>query len=479
MNLATISAIADELAEVLTGRRFGRIFSLSKLSVAIDLRLPGSLYLFVSVEPAAPRMYLIERRLKEVERASVHLSPFALLVRKRLSGARVTLVRQVANERVVAIDLEGVSESGEQTKNGFIAQLTGRSANLFLLDAGGKIVDRPRATNGPGQQVGDEYRPPERMGPPSERQNAEPQAAGPGPISGQLDLFYLEREEKARIHSLASTARARLKQESARKRRLLDRMRTDLAEHGEAEHWKRLGDLLLANVANAIREGGKVTVTDYFSDDASEVVIEIDEEDSITGAAEKFFRRYTRARNAVGEIEGRIKATQEELDTLERHGAELEYAITSGDEEFLRQASGAATQKSSARGASTAPTGTRKFISSDGMEILVGKKSTDNDQLTFRIAKSLDLWMHAADYPGSHVVVRNPNRKEIPQRTLLEAAQLAAFYSRGKSQVKAAVHYTQKKFVNKPRGAAPGLVSLAKFKTVLVEPKVPEGVVLV
>jgi len=92
--------------------------------------------------------------------------------------------------------------------------------------------------------------------------------------------------------------------------------------------------------------------------------------------------------------------------------------------------------------------------------------------LTFRTAKSLDLWMHAADYPGSHVVVRNPNRKEIPQKTLLESAQIAAFYSQAKSQAKVAVHYTQKKFVNKPKGAATGLVSLASFKTILVEPKI-------
>ena len=86
------------------------------------------------------------------------------------------------------------------------------------------------------------------------------------------------------------------------------------------------------------------------------------------------------------------------------------------------------------------------------------------------IRELIDTWMHAADYPGSHVVIRNPNRRDVPQRTLVEAAQLAAFYSQGKTQPKAAVHYTQKKFVNKPRGAAPGLVSLATFKTILVEP---------
>jgi predicted ribosome quality control (RQC) complex YloA/Tae2 family protein len=80
--------------------------------------------------------------------------------------------------------------------------------------------------------------------------------------------------------------------------------------------------------------------------------------------------------------------------------------------------------------------------------------------------------MHAADYPGSHVVIRVPNRKEVPNQTLLEAAQLAAFYSDARDVPKAAVNYTLKKFVNKPKRAAPGLVSLASFKTVLVEPGV-------
>jgi len=154
----------------------------------------------------------------------------------------------------------------------------------------------------------------------------------------------------------------------------------------------------------------------------------------------------------------------------------LESAIENGDEDLVTEFVGAKKPKAvqKVRGGGETSSFARSFISSDGFEILVGKKAKDNDQLSFRIAKSLDLWMHAADYPGSHVVVRNPNRKEISPKTILEAAQLAAFYSQGRNQTKAAVHYTQKKFVNKPRGAAPGLVSLASFKTILVEPKVPK-----
>ncbi|MBK9529720.1 MAG: DUF814 domain-containing protein [Acidobacteria bacterium] len=103
---------------------------------------------------------------------------------------------------------------------------------------------------------------------------------------------------------------------------------------------------------------------------------------------------------------------------------------------------------------------------------MVGKKAKDNDLLTFRVAKSLDTWLHAADYPGSHVIIRGQGRNPVPDRTLVEAAELAAFYSDARDHPKAAVRYTQRKFVSKPKRAVPGLVSLASFKTILVDPKV-------
>jgi predicted ribosome quality control (RQC) complex YloA/Tae2 family protein len=91
--------------------------------------------------------------------------------------------------------------------------------------------------------------------------------------------------------------------------------------------------------------------------------------------------------------------------------------------------------------------------------------------LTFKIAKPGDLWLHAADYGGSHVVVRNSTRKEIPPRTLIEAAQLAAYFSQAKKDPKVDVHYTERKFVSKPKKSKPGLVRLQRFRNITVEPK--------
>ena len=87
-----------------------------------------------------------------------------------------------------------------------------------------------------------------------------------------------------------------------------------------------------------------------------------------------------------------------------------------------------------------------------------------------KVAKPNDLWLHAADYGGSHVVVRNSTRKEIPHRTLIEAAQLAAWFSQAKKDPKVDVHYIERKFVSKPKGAKPGLVRLQRFKNITVQP---------
>jgi predicted ribosome quality control (RQC) complex YloA/Tae2 family protein len=102
--------------------------------------------------------------------------------------------------------------------------------------------------------------------------------------------------------------------------------------------------------------------------------------------------------------------------------------------------------------------------------VLVGRSARDNDQLTFRVARPNDLWLHAGDYPGSHVIVRNSSRSEIPHRTIIEAAQLAAKFSQASKDSRVTIHYTQRKFLTKPKGAAAGLVRMSSFRSITVEP---------
>ena len=106
------------------------------------------------------------------------------------------------------------------------------------------------------------------------------------------------------------------------------------------------------------------------------------------------------------------------------------------------------------------------------MEIWVGKNSRENDVLTFKLANPDDFWFHVAEYGGSHVVLRNPERlSSAPQQSLREAAEVAAYFSQARNANKVEVHHTQRKYVSKPKGSKPGLVQLREHKTVSVRPR--------
>ncbi len=239
-----------------------------------------------------------------------------------------------------------------------------------------------------------------------------------------------------------------------------------MENHGDADNWKRFGDLILANLANAERRAGKIIVTDYFDENLPQIEIETEENLSFTEAAEKYFKRYTKARNAKEEISKRLSITNAELEQFANEKERIETAIAEKDEEFFKfeTENEKGNPKNLKNKLHDSKSKSRSFVSSEGFEILVGKGAKDNDFLTFRIAKSSDLWLHAADYPGSHVVVKSRNREEVPNKTLLEAAELAAFYSQAREESKVAVNYTLRKFVHKPKGAVAGLGQSGEFQ---------------
>lgn len=476
MNEQTLKKICAELTSVLIGQKFGKIFTLSRFRLAIDFRLQDGTYLFISIEPSAPSIYLIKRRLRDLEKQSKNSTPFVLLLRKRLANAILKSIEKSVNERIVRFAFLARNELGQTENYTLVAQLTGRSANLFLLDKSDYIVDSMRETFGEGQEIANQYAAPTSSKPKTEDDQSFPQSNFET-LSEAIDFHTQEIEIERNFQAKAGAAQSNLKKEITKREKLERNLKKDLTNHGDAESWKKLGDLLLANLATAKREGDKVFVTDFFDENVPTITIEVEEQISITEAAEKFFKRYTKARNAKAEIFKRLIILEAEIEQLKRQKQKLDDAVAEKDEDILAEFFDEKPEKSRTKTKEKQTEnfkGVRSYISSDGFEILVGKGAKDNDFLTFRVAKSLDLWLHAADYPGSHVVVKNPNRQEIPNKTLLEAAQIAAFFSQAKTQTKVAVHYTNKKFVNKPKGAVAGLVSLASFKTILVEPKMLE-----
>ncbi len=462
MNTDQIQAVTQELRATLTGRFIGKIFQLTPLSFAFDFGLRGEL-LYVNVEPQSPRFYLIRRRTRDLEKQSIPLGTFGQLLRSALSGASLTVISKDPLDRIVRLTFlsDGVFRR-------ILVQLTGRTADLFLLDELNRITAVLREQG--KRRLGEVYLPPPRP----LKEPSEAFALDPGPPSAQLDAHFSAVEAAEAFDSQAKALRSKLTGTIRRQHNLKQNLQQDLVRHGDPEEHKRSGDLLLANIATATRDGNKVRITDYYAEGAPVIEIEVDENRSLQDEAAARFRQYTKAKHAAEEIAERLKQIDREIAAIERRLQELDQIIQSRDEmallSFEKPAPAPKVTPKKAAKQEKIP-GVRRYLSTDGYEILVGRTARDNDHLTFRVAQPNDLWMHAGDYPGSHIVVRNPTRKEIPQRTVIEAAQLAGRFSQASEDAKVVIHYTERKFLSKPKGAAPGLVRMSRFRSITVQPK--------
>ncbi len=478
MNDQVIQEIVAEIRPLMIDQAPGKIFQLSSFSLVIDFRLRDHGDLFISVEPAQPRLYLIKRRVRDLEKQSVPLTQFGQSLRKELANTSLRSIEKDPCDRIIWFHFWGTDDLGQNHERTLIAQLTGRAANLFLTDRDGMIFNQTREGKGPGQKIGERYQKPPAAGVPSgssgnsefiERIRSGEHAS----VSAAADAYFSSLLIQQAFDSRAGTARAELRKKISHHQKLQKQLEKDLASHAGAAAHKRLGDLLLANLSTARREGKRVVLIDYFADDAAPVELEIDEHSTLPEEAERQFALYSRSRRAVRQITSRIDAIHPEMALLQSQHEALEIIIAERDEAALEKFTAKKSAPASGRGkkAEKKIPGTRSYLSSDGFEILVGRTARDNDYLTFKVAKPNDLWMHTGDYSGSHVVVRNSTRKEIPHRTIIEAAQLAAHFSQARTNAKVDVHYTQRKFVSKPKGGALGLVRMTRFKNIVVEPK--------
>jgi len=299
-------------------------------------------------------------------------------------------------------------------------------------------------------------------------------------LSEAADEYYIARSRALALRAEYDSLKQLLTRQINKREAALKAIDSDRRRFEHPEQMKRYGELLLANLSSAQVDQSSVTVIDYYDPDQTRIKIEIPDGATLKKAASDYFARYQKSRRALAAIESREREVSQGLDPLKQFLQRLEREATASSiaevrksaERLLGIARRAPLDKEKrTRGKSSSVPG-RRFRSSDGYEIVVGRNDRDNDVLTFRVARPHDIWLHAADYPGSHAIIRNPTRDASPpQRTIAEAAELAAFYSQAKREGKAAVHYAQKKFVSKPPRSKPGLVRLSSFKTILVAPR--------
>lgn len=297
-------------------------------------------------------------------------------------------------------------------------------------------------------------------------------------FSTLLDDFYRARRSADLKKNISASLKKTLDNNRGRLERKLSKQRQELLSAQGREELKKQADLITANIY-AIKSGDRrAVVTDYFSEGMPQIEIPLDPDISPQQNAQLLYKRYARLKNAELALTAQIEAGEAELKYIDSLLYGLSQAQTEKDiRELTAEAAAlgyvkkpqAKKQKQEKPGA-FAP---KRYVTSGGFTLLRGRNNRENDQLTMRTAKGGDIWFHARNIPGSHVIMQLEGA-EPSERDLEEAAALAALYSGAGSSPKVPVDYTRVKNVKKPQGARPGMVNYFNFKTMLIEPKEPE-----
>jgi predicted ribosome quality control (RQC) complex YloA/Tae2 family protein len=290
-------------------------------------------------------------------------------------------------------------------------------------------------------------------------------------LSEMLDRYYFGKAERDRVKQQANDLERFIANEKAKNEKKIKKLKQSLKDAEKAEQYRLYGELLTANLY-AIQRGDKeIEVINYYDENGGTVVIPLDPQKSPSENAQSYFQKYQKAKNSVHIIEEQIERAKQEIDYFERLLQQMESAspkdVEEIREELIEEGYLRARQSKQTKKQKQGKIELEKYIASDGTEILVGKNNKQNDYLTNKLAHKDEIWLHTKDIPGSHVVIRSKNPSE---QTILEAANLAAYFSKAKHSSSVPVDYTQIRYVKKPSGAKPGFVIYENQQTVYVTP---------
>lgn len=287
-------------------------------------------------------------------------------------------------------------------------------------------------------------------------------------LSQLLDAFYLEKAERDRIKQQGNLLIKRVENEIKRNQSKLKKRKQTLADSENAEEFRQKGELLTTFMNQVPRGKEQVELPNYYEENKL-LRISLNPALSPSQNAQKYFQRYQKLRNAVKVVGQQIKEAKNELAYLETIMAQIELASPTDlkliKEELVTQ--GYIKPQRKKRKKQEKKSQPEHFVASDGTTILVGKNNLQNDRLTLKMAKKTDQWLHAKDIPGSHVIIQNA---EPSEETIIEAAKLAAYFSKYRFSASVPVDMVQVKHVKKPNGAKPGFVIYENQTTYFVTP---------
>jgi predicted ribosome quality control (RQC) complex YloA/Tae2 family protein len=289
--------------------------------------------------------------------------------------------------------------------------------------------------------------------------------------SSCLDAFYHAKAETDSVKQKASDLIRFLTNEYDKNVKKIVKLQETLEDAAEAEKFRLYGELITAHMHQIKKGDAEARVVNFYDENQAELSVSLDPQLSPSENAQRYFKKYNKAKNSIAIVKEQISKAEEEMVYLESILQQLESASIAdvGDirdelveEGYLRHRN----RKDRRKKKKDNPTLTL-YHSTEAIPIYVGKNNKQNDYLTLKFSSAQDTWLHTKDIPGSHVVIRG---REYTDVTLHEAAMLAAYFSKGRESSQVPVDYTLIKHVKKPSGSKPGYVIYDHQKTLYVTP---------
>ncbi|MGZ8380445.1 MAG: Rqc2 family fibronectin-binding protein [Nitrospira sp.] len=454
LTVLDVTEVLMEISPLLRGGWIQKIQQPTDHTVVLEVRVPGQTHrLLLSSQPDTARVHLTTHSPANPPTPP----PFCQFLRAHLQGARIDDIRQIGNDRIVELEI-----TGKEGAHSLVCELTGNKANILVLDAERRVL---RDLTRQHTRAGQAYAPPPQRN--AARDTVPSRFAvtsgGMLPVSEAIEAHYRKQETSRAVDRIQDARLRVLKKTLKKEQRLIAAWRNDLSRATAYHDYARYGELIKAYLSAITKGADHMEMTDYFDDRLPTITIPLDPIKSAQGNMDDYFRKHRKYLAAERELKPRIERGEHGLEKLRQELTHIEQGSWTPPAVPPVRLNKAVRKELRTTDQHRGPF--RRFTSTDGMPIFVGRNARENDELTFGLAKSDDLWLHARGTPGSHVIVRLDKGTDPPPETLRDAAMLALLYSDLKKSGKGEVIYTRRKWVKKAKGQAPGAVLVTQERS--------------
>jgi len=473
LTLAEMKQVVAELNETVKGAHIQKINQPSERAIVLQVRRPGATSLvYLCAERGLTRVHL----LSQAPPNPPSPPPFCKVLRKYIMPSRIDSVVLAEHDRVVRFALEAGTESGI-VRRCLILEALPSCENIILVDEQDRIIDcleHLACRDGRSHFPHKPYTPPPAVDQgPAALEDRFAEAVREGKAAGYsqaIEQAYAQAGASQLFNELARTAGTTLARNEKKLKRRLEKIEADYQATSKSDLVALQGELLKANLASLQRGLEKVALPDTVTGTNEPIEIELDPTRSPLENMQRYFKRARKLRDGRAVISARRDETRAALARIARTRERLGRASTLEDmQQIAKDVLPAPRQGEQPERTEHVRLEPRRFMSIDGIQILVGRNPAQNDEITLH-ANGNDYWLHVQSYPGSHVILKMGKDKPLTKEALLDAAHLAMYFSKLRESSKAVIDYTQRKNVRKPKGLPPGKVIYSQQKTITLVP---------